>query len=58
MANDNKSYEITECPTHMVSQPGCMDCVKEAEYFLLHWREMEEKANKAIKEWKDEDDDK
>ena len=37
---------ITECPTHMASQPGCYECVKESEYFEEHWKEIEEEANK------------
>ena len=57
MVNDNKSDVITECPTHMVSQPGCYDCVKESEYFRENWREMAKDAGIVFNE-KDEDKDK
>ena len=51
----SKEQQIIECNEHVYSQPGCNACVKESEYFLLHWREMYKDAEIAI--YDNEEDD-
>ena len=46
----SKEQQIIECNEHVYSQPGCNACVKESEYFLLHWREMAKDAGKSFNE--------
>ena len=51
----SKEQQIIECNEHVYSQPGCNACVKESEYFLLHWREMAKDARISFNE-EDEDE--